>query len=202
MIRLEIPDDTAAELCALGRLASDRGWVPATSGNFSARLDERTFLVTRSGVDKGALSANDFIAAPIEGPLPAGVSAEAPLHAARYRSDPTVGAVLHVHSIAATVLSRNAREIALEGFEMQKAFEGVSTHESVARVPIFANDQDTRRLADHVESRLAADAFAPAYLLAGHGVYVWGARIAQARRHLEGIIFLLDCALEERRLRP
>jgi methylthioribulose-1-phosphate dehydratase len=37
-------------------------------------------------------------------------------------------------------------------------------------------------------------------LLAGHGLYAWGATMADARRHLEGLEFLLACTLEERRL--
>ena len=37
-------------------------------------------------------------------------------------------------------------------------------------------------------------------LLAGHGLYAWGRTMEEAKRHLEGIEFLLACALEERRL--
>jgi len=40
---------------AAGRYASARHWVPATSGNFSVRVDDARIAITRSGVDKGAL---------------------------------------------------------------------------------------------------------------------------------------------------
>jgi methylthioribulose-1-phosphate dehydratase len=204
MIDTVISPEAARELAEIGRFAADRGWVPATSGNFSRRLDAQTIAITRSGADKGALTPADFIAVALDEPLPAGVSAETPLHVARYRADGRIGAVLHIHSVAATVLSRadeSAGDVELEGFEMHKALEGVTTHEGTLRIPIFANAQDTHALAKVVEARLGANCTVPAYLLAGHGLYVWGATMADARRHVEGIEFLLRCALEERRIR-
>lgn len=203
MIHTAIPEQAARELTAIGRFAADQGWVPATSGNFSVRVDPQTIAITRSGADKGALSATDFVAVTLDRALPDGVSAETPLHVARYRADATIGAVVHVHSVAATVLSRAAEragELVLDGFEMHKALAGVTTHEGTLRIPIVANAQDTHALAEVVEARLGSLPPVPAYLLAGHGLYVWGATMTDARRHLEGIEFLLRCALEERRL--
>ncbi len=198
-----IPTEVARDIAAIGRFASHRGWLPATSGNISRRIDTRHAAITRSGIDKGAVGENDLIVVDLDGSLPAGVSAETPLHVARYRRDPAVGAVIHVHSVAATVLSRADAPggfVQLDGFEMHKALAGITTHESVVRLPIFANDQDTELLAQRVEARLGEAATVPGYLLAGHGLYVWGASMAEAQRHLEGIEFLLQCALEERRL--
>lgn len=204
MIQTAIPAEAARELAEIGRFAAEHGWVPATSGNFSRRLDADTIAITRSGADKGALRPEDFIAVALDRPLPAGVSAETPLHVARYRADAGIGAIVHVHSVAATVLSRadEARGfVELDGFEMHKALTGVTTHESTLRIPVFANAQDTQALADVVERRIGPVADVPAYLLAGHGLYAWGATMMDARRHLEGIEFLLRCALEERRIR-
>jgi methylthioribulose-1-phosphate dehydratase len=194
----------AAEIAAFGRYAASRGWVPATAGNFSHRLDAAHALVTRSGVDKGALGEADLAAVPLGGPIPAGMSAETPLHLARYRSDAAVGAVVHVHTVAATVVSRlyaGEGSVRLAGFEMLKAFAGIATHATEVALPIFANDQDTAALAGRIETRIGAQPPVPAYLLAGHGVYAWGATMVDARRHLEGLEFLLDCILEERKLR-
>lgn len=204
MLDVAIPPETAAAIADAGRFAAARGWVPATSGNFSARLDAATAAITRSGIDKGNIHPRDLIAIAIAGPLPTGVSAETPLHAARYRSDSGTGAIVHVHTVAATVLSRadEARGyVELEGFEMHKSLHGITTHESVVRLPIFANDQDTAALAERIEDTLGSAPAVPGYLLAGHGLYAWGATMVDARRHLEGLEFLLQCALEERRLR-
>ncbi len=200
-----VPACDAAALDALagfGRFAAARGWVPATAGNFSVRLDGAHAVVTRSGIDKGNVGAGDVAVVPLAGPIPAGMSAETPLHLARYRADARVGAVVHVHTLAATVLSRADRAagaVRFAGFEMQKALTGVTTHESAVDLPIFDNDQDTAALAERVEARIATSDV-PGYLLAGHGLYAWGATMNDARRHLEGLEFLLACTLEERRI--
>jgi methylthioribulose-1-phosphate dehydratase len=204
MLDLVVPSSVALDLAAIGRFAAARGWVPATSGNFSCRIDAAHAAVTRSGIDKSNIRPQDVIAVPLTGTLPAGVSAETPLHVARYRSDPGIGAIVHVHTVAATVLSRLDAALGyveLEGFEMHKSLRGVTTHEGVVRLPIFANDQDTGRLAERIEAEVGDEPPVPGYLLAGHGIYAWGATMADAQRHLEGLEFLLQCSLEERRLR-
>lgn len=204
MLDVAIPPETAEAIAAIGRFAAARGWVPATSGNFSARIDATTVAITRSGIDKGNIRPQDLAVVAIDGPHAAGVSAETPLHAARYRSDRSTGAIVHVHTVAATVLSRadQARGyVELEGYEMHKSLDGITTHESVVQLPVFANDQDTSALAGRIESLLGPRPSVPGYLLAGHGLYAWGATMVDARRHLEGLEFLLQCALEERRLR-
>lgn len=197
-------DPQAVEaLAAFGRLAAARGWLAATSGNFSCRLDANHALVTRSGIDKGAIGAADVAVVPLAGPIPPGMSAETPLHLARYRAAAAVHAIVHVHTLAATVLSRAdlaGGYVRFSGFEMQKALAGVATHETVVDLPVFANHQDTVALAATIEARLNGAAPVPGYLLAGHGLYAWGATMADARRHLEGLEFLLECTLEERRL--
>jgi methylthioribulose-1-phosphate dehydratase len=197
------PTSVVEEIAAFGRFAALRGWVPATSGNFSCRIDAEHVALTRSGIDKGAIAAADVAVLTIGQPPPAGVSAEAPLHLARYRTDPSIGAIFHVHTVASTVLSRMDADggvVCTDGFEMHKAL-GASTHESLIEIPVFRNDQDTAALAAAVEARLGRAAAVPGFLLAGHGLYAWGATAADARRHVEGLEFLLACHLEERRLR-
>jgi len=197
------PAAAVEAIAAIGRFAASRGWVPATSGNFSCRIDDAHAAITRSGVDKGNLGPADIAVLAIDAPVPPGVSAETPLHLARYAADPAVGAIVHVHTVAATVLSRleePAGALRLSGFEMHKSLHGITTHEGDVDVPIFANAQDTQALARTVEARLGANPRVPGYLLAGHGLYAWGATMRDAQRHLEGLEFLLACALEERRL--
>ena len=203
MVLPAAPPRVVEEIAAFGRFAASRGWVPATAGNFSCRIDAEHVAVTRTGVDKGAIGAADIAVLTIGEPLPAGVSAEAPLHLARYRTDPAIGAIFHVHTVAATVLSRMCEHggaVRTEGFEMHKAV-GSTTHEGFVEIPVFGNAQDTVVLAETVEARLGRDAAVPGFLLAGHGLYAWGATAAEARRHVEGLEFLLACHLEERRLR-
>ena len=198
-----VPPRVVEELAAFGRFAASRGWIPATAGNFSHRIDERFAAITRSGIDKGAIGPEDIAVVAIGDSIPPGISAEAPLHLARYRNAPAIGAIYHVHTVASTVLSRlceAAGAVRTDGLEMHKAI-GLPTHDSAVEIPIIANDQNTARLAAAVELRLGRDAPVPGFLLGGHGLYAWGATAADARRHVEGLEFLLACHLEERKLR-
>ena len=115
-------------------------------------------------------------------------------------SSPDIGAVLHTHSVNATVLSRltPGDSIEFEDYELQKAFSGVSTHESRVLVPIFDNDQDIARLAAKVQPWLEAHPDCVGYLIRGHGLYTWGARMSDALRQIEAFEFLFECELKTR----
>jgi len=121
----------------------------------------------------------------------------------RYAHAPEIGAISHIHSLAATVLSRRHEAegvLRLEGWELLKAFSGIRTHETALDVPIVPNDQDTDRLAQLVEARLKENSPSYGYLIAGHGLYVWGATSKDVLRHMEAFEFLLNAQLlEERR---
>lgn len=205
---IDARSQAVAAVIAAGRAASIRNWVPATSGNFSVRIDAETVAITRSGVDKGDLKPADILIQPLEQPLLPGSSAEAQLHTALYRQRPEIGAIFHVHSPAATVLARLVQQgsLALTGWELQKALAGVKTHEAVVDVPVFANDQDIGALSLRVDERLSATTGgvipAPGYLLAGHGLYAWGTTPAEAARHLEALETLFEFELSYRRFTP
>ncbi|NEL42183.1 MAG: methylthioribulose-1-phosphate dehydratase, partial [Xanthomonas perforans] len=87
-----------------------------------------------------------------------------------------------------------------EGYELLKAFEGNTTHETAVDVPVFANTQDMQVLAAQVEALLDKQSLW-GYLIEGHGLYAWGRNMAEARRHLEAFEFLLHCELELLKLR-
>ena len=118
----------------------DKGWCPATGGNMSLRTDERQCPVTESGKDKGSLSATDFLRVDIaDNHVPSGrtPSAETGLHTLLYRLSAHIGAVLHTHSVNATVLSRVERgdALVLQGYEMQKSLAGQRSHRTAWRSP-------------------------------------------------------------------
>lgn len=197
------PGELADELCRLGRLFGERQWCLATSGNFSVRVDAARCLITRSGADKACLSAKDLMICNLDG-LAADAtlkpSAETPLHTCLYRHDPAIGAVLHTHSVTTTVLSRASKSsLELHGFEMQKAFEGVRSHDESLAVTVFDNSQDMLALAAAVARQLENGSLAvPGFLVRGHGLYAWGKDLAAAQRHVEGLEFLLGCVWQER----
>ncbi|MCW2488464.1 methylthioribulose 1-phosphate dehydratase [Candidatus Symbiopectobacterium sp. NZEC127] len=194
-----------AALVAACHWIGQKGWCPATGGNMSVRLDEDRCLISESGKDKGSLHQDDFLLVNIaDNHVPSGrtPSAETGLHTLLYRRFASVGAVLHTHSVNATVLSRVEKSdaLVLEGYEMQKSLQGQHTHLDRVVIPIFANDQDIAALAVRVAAYADTQALRYGFLVRGHGLYCWGEDVAQARRHLEGLEFLFQCELQRRLL--
>ena len=190
----------ARHLAAIGRRFYARGWALGTSGNFSAVLSRRPLYlaITRSAVAKGGLRQSDILVCNdrgrIVGRSSRRPSAEALLHVeiARLRK---AGAVLHTHSVWSTMLSEvHAREggLGIEGYEMLKGLEGVTSHAHREWIPILENDQDMPRLARRVRETLGQFDAAHAFLLRRHGLYTWGATLAEAERHVEILEFLFE----------
>jgi methylthioribulose-1-phosphate dehydratase len=192
-------------LCALARWCSARGWVPATSGNFSVRdAMSGRILISRSGLDKGQITTADLLELDAQGHLLHGdgkPSAETGLHLVVYRDRPKAHAIAHVHTIWNTLLSAccaKAGSVTIQDYELLKALSGVATHAHRERVPVIANTQDYSTLAEELTAVLQQNPAAHGVLLSGHGLYTWGTSVAEARRHLEALEFLFE--VEYRRL--
>jgi methylthioribulose-1-phosphate dehydratase len=194
-------EQRAAELVEAGRTLYKLGLVPATSGNFSARLNERETAITVSGRHKGKLTQSDIMVVDknghsLDGRRP---SAEALLHVQIYKRFPKAGVVLHPHSVNATLLSRvHSDHLILQDYELLKAFPDIDTHDCKVTVPIFANDQDIVRLAAKVDAYMDAHQGIHGYLIAGHGFYTWGDTVDDAMRHVEAFEFLFECEMKLR----
>jgi methylthioribulose-1-phosphate dehydratase len=200
--------EAAHSIIDAGRFLYDRGWSPATSSNYSMRLDDHHIAITVSGKHKGELAAGDIMVVDLDGqPVQSAArsSAETRLHTVLYQVFPEVGVVLHTHSVKATVLSRLCspnEPLILEGYELQKAFSGIDTHESTLTVPVFDNTQDIDALADRTAAWFRDNPEQPGYLIRGHGLYTLGRTMADCLRHVEAFEFLFECELETRRVRP
>lgn len=195
----------ARQIVDAGRFLYGRGWSPATSSNYSVRLSADQVLLTASGKHKGQLELDDVLTTDLHGnSLEPGKtpSAETLLHTQLYRSRPEIGAVLHTHSVNATVLSRLtlSDSLVFADYELQKAFSGISTHECQVEVPIFDNDQDIARLAARIQPWLNEHPDCVGYLIRGHGLYTWGAQMSDALRQIEAFEFLFECELKVRAL--
>lgn len=203
-----VPERSGAEAEAVaavieaGRRAAAAGWVPATSGNFSVRVDAARIAITATGADKGRLTPDDVLVVDVDGPRHPRSSAEAPLHSALYAADAQIGAVFHVHGPASTLISDlRPGSVRLAGYELLKAIRGVTTHDTAIEVPVFANSQDIPALTRIVADRLGPRPTVPAYLLSAHGLYAWGRSAAEAFRHLEALEFLFGIELQRERIR-
>ena len=206
------------ELVLVARRFYARGWLMGTSGNLSAVVERQPMrlAITASGVDKGELTPEQvllvdenvrvlsearnppgFMSTP-DSPGKAGAankpSDESLLHV-RIVKERGAGAVLHTHSIWNTIFSDlHASEggVRIEGYEMLKGLASVKTHEHSEWLPIVDNSQDMPSLANTISKTLNAHKFAHGILIKRHGLYSWGENLAQAKRHVEILEFLLE----------
>jgi len=194
----------ASELIDAGHTLYQMGMVPATSGNFSARLDSGDIAITVSGAHKGKLQGSDIMVIDSEGnpqddKRP---SAETGLHVQIYKHFPETGVVLHPHAMNAVLLSRKKISsnkqtfIDLENYELLKAFPNIDSHESTVRIPVFDNDQDIPRLVSVIDRYLIEHKDTVAYIIDGHGFYTWGKNMKDALRHVEALDYLFACELQ------
>jgi methylthioribulose-1-phosphate dehydratase len=195
----------AGEIISNVRELAEAGWTPATSSNFSMRLDDRHAAITISGRDKGKLTEADIMVVDFDGKAVGSdhrPSAETLLHTQLYKRFPDIGCILHTHSHTQTVASRlyaGAGHLRLDGYELLKAFAGNETHETEVLVPVLPNSQDMHTLAAQVDALLDSRPLW-GYLIDGHGLYAWGRDMAEARRHLDAFEFLIGCELDLRKL--
>lgn len=192
-------EQAAAALISAGQRLWRQGYCPATSSNFSRRLDKKRCAITVSGRDKGDLKLTDIMLVDMSGCSLDGhtPSAETLLHTQLYQHDAGIGAVLHTHSVKAALVSMHCEgPVIIAGLELLKALKGVKTHNSRLEIPIFDNTQDIAALASDVDSWMNSlpdnHGTAHAYLIRGHGLYSWGHDLAEALRHIEALEYLLD----------
>ena len=189
----------STELSQIGKSFYQRGWLFGTSGNLSAVLSREPLrlAITATGLDKGALDPSQFLEIDAAARVLRGKgkpSAETGLHLAIVRAR-GAGAVLHTHSMWSTVLSDTFSmqgALELEGFEMLKGLSGVRTHDHREILPIIENSQDIPALAEKTGALLQGNSATHGFLLRRHGLYTWGRDLAEAKRHVEVLEFLLE----------
>lgn len=197
-----------AQLVSVVHFLHAKGWAPATSSNYSFREQgERNFYISESGIDKGVFGEENFLHVTPEGaPIDdeRRPSAETALHSVIYQMYPEVHCVLHTHTVLNTILSEQFLAqgvLFLANYEILKGFEGIKTHEIQVKIPIFENTQNIPLLARAVETYAQGNPAMRAFFIAGHGMYTWGSTIADAKRHVEVVEFLLECEYRKLLLR-
>lgn len=176
---------------------TQRGWSPATGGNFGTVLNTNPLriAITPSGIDKSSLTQEQLITVDENAELVSGngkPSAETLLHVTIAQ---TWGGkvILHTHTVWNTLASLSAGPaFVIEGFEMVKALTGNSTHEHAEQVPIVVNSQDMAVLSSAFRNAHQNYPSAHGVLIRGHGLYTWGQTNEEAWRHLEALEFLFE----------
>ena len=167
------PDETVirSELIALAQEFLYEGLVVRTWGNFSARIDDDTFLITPSGRSYHDLEPEELVKCSIstgkklesESGNP---SSEAPMHAIVYRKRPEYKVLAHTHQVYASALSLASSPIVLNDlFRERLGAEFIMI--SPYGLP------GTKRLHRHMEASLEY-LDAPFVLMERHGAFLFG----------------------------
>jgi len=93
------------EIVFFGKTLHEHGFVAATDGNLSVRLDDRRILATPTCMCKGMMRPSDLVIVDLEGRRLAGrrdVSSEIAMHLVIYMLRPDVRGIVHAHPPTAT----------------------------------------------------------------------------------------------------
>lgn len=199
------------KLASLVRTMNSLGHNPATSGNYSLRsktAPEMAF-VSESGIDKSRFTEDNFIPLYIQSKamhpeyLDSGrkSSDETDIHLSLYQIT-NANCVLHSHildSLLFADLFVGKSFATIEGLELLKGFKGIKTHDLKINIPAFDNTQDIAALSEKIKPAILSQENNYGLLLRGHGIYVWGDSVEEAKRHLEVFEYIFKYYLNSRR---
>ncbi len=161
-----------SEILATALAMSRGGLSPGRSGNVSCRFGDG-MLITPSGLAYETLTTADIVRVDGDGAVPPGErkpSSEWRFHLAVYRARPDRHAVVHTHSLHATVLA--CAHLSIPAFHYMVAVAGGA---DIPLVPYatFGTDELSRHVAAGVRERDAC-------LMANHGQIAIGTTLARA----------------------
>lgn len=163
---------------------SRQGLSPGRSGNVSTRFEDG-LLITPTGIPYDVLTPADIVRVRLDGQVPPGQqapSSELRFHLAIYRARLDVGAIVHCHSMHATVLACARRPI--PAFHYMVAAAG---GDDIPLVPYatFGSEELARHVAEGLAHRNAC-------LMANHGQIAVGANGIEALALAEEVEVLAE----------
>ncbi len=181
------------EMVRLGKSLHDKGFVAATDGNVSVRLDERRVLATPTCLCKGMMSVEDLVVIDMQGRKLEGfreVSSEIAMHLMIYRKCPDTSAIVHAHPPTATGFA--SAGLALDQPLVSEIVLSLGT------VPLaeYATP-GTQELVDSLEPLVTEH---HAILMANHGVVTHAEDLYTAYMHMETVEHFAKIALTTRLL--
>lgn len=168
------------DLVKFGKRLHAQGFVAATDGNLSARLDERTIAITPTGFSKAAMKPADMVVVDLSGAKISGnhnPSSELEMHLTIYRMRPDVAAVVHAHPCTATAFASSGLAL-----DEPLCSEAVITLGSVPLAPYAT--PGTEQLSRSLEPFLTDH---DAILMANHGVVTYARKLSRAYMKMEAV---------------
>ena len=167
------------QICQVGKLLYDRGYVAANDGNISVKVAENRLLITPSGVSKGRMTPEMLLLTDLDGHVLEGdrhPSSEGKMHFAVYRNRPDVGAVVHAHPAVATAFAVCRR--GLETPYLAELVVGLGTVPCTKSFAMLSTDEVPESVIPYLAEHHAL-------LLANHGALTWGSSLWEAFDRME-----------------
>ena len=166
-----------ADVC---RLLYDRNLTVSAGGNMSLRLNEKEFIITPTGRNKGLLRPDEMVLVNVNGKtLSDGKpSVEKKFHIALFKANPDTASVIHCHPLYCTAL-------AVKGERIKSALtpEGILLLGEVPMIGYFT--PGSKKLSDAVAERASYNAI----LMERHGAITQGRTIEEAYNRMEELEF-------------
>jgi len=195
ILRGSLSDEDRArhELVRFGSMLHENGFVAATDGNLSVRLDQSRVMITPTGFSKGMMQPEDMVMVDFTGRKVDGnhnASSEAEMHLAIYQERRDVHAVVHAHPCTATAF-------ACSGIALEEPIcaEVVMT---LGRVPLapYATT-GTPELTNSIRPFIRDH---QAILLANHGVVTYAEDLLSAYLRMEAVEHFAKVTLAARQI--
>src|SRR5271163_475442 len=176
------------EIARFGKMLYDRGYVAATDGNLSVRLDEERILATPTSMSKGFLRTSDMVIVDYQGRLLVGrhkVSSEIAMHLLIYKLRPDIHGIVHAHPPTAT-------GFAASGYDLNRPLV-CEVVVGLGSIPLARyGTPGTPELTDGLEPLIPHH---DAILMANHGVVTFGSSLESAYMKMETVEHFAKIAL-------
>lgn len=181
------------ELVEFGHSLRAQGFVVATDGNLSARLDSERIMVTPAGIDKAKMKPADMIVVNAMGKKLTGwgrPSSESAMHLTIYNMRPDVSAIIHAHPCTATAFA----SVGI-AFDQPLCPEVVLTLGSVPLAPYAT--PGSSELSESLKPFIRDH---QAILMGNHGVVTFAKDLVHAYRYMETVEHYAKIELASRQL--
>ncbi len=199
------------EVCRANHELASAGLVRLAFGNASGADPERgVFLIKPSGIGCDVVQPDDLVAVSIEkGTVVDGhlrPSSDTPTHLELYRRFPSIGGVVHTHSIEAAAFAQAGRAIPCLGTTHADHFAGpvpVTRPLTDAEIDGDYEAATGAVIAEAIAELGLDDAMAmPAILVAGHGPFTWGRTAMEAASNAAAVELVAAMAARTLALAP
>src|SRR6266487_6889518 len=176
------------DIVRFGAMLHSLGFIAATDGNLSVRLDEDRILVTPTGMSKGMMTPADLVIVDMDGLKIKGrreVTSEIGMHLLIYRMRPDIHGIVHAHPRTATGFA--AAGMALNQPLVCEVVIGLGL------IPLAPyGTPGTPELAKTLEPLIPQY---DAILMANHGVVTYGTDLQSAYMKMETVEHFAQIAL-------